>query len=167
MILNKKHIIKIPIDAIPLPSKYLIVFGAIQIIVVIALSMCTIIWTVNKRVMVCLVLMQYIFMVALGVTSSSVLLLCVQALFLLSLDFLIYRRESKKAWNITLDTSAQIKMVYMKRAIVNCRMVDLNMGELMQFISQEGEFVCVRKFNGEEFTVHENDVVDNVEDVLS
>ncbi|ELQ75493.1 hypothetical protein THOM_1533 [Trachipleistophora hominis] len=167
MILNNKAVIKIPLKVVPLSSHYLLALGVTQVMLVIALSMCIVVWTISKRVMMCFVVLQYVFVIALGVASSSVVLLTVQMLLMLSLDFIIYRRERKKAWNITLDTSAQIKMVYMKRAIVSNRMVDLNMGELVQFISKEGEFVCVRKFNGEEFTVHENDVVDNIEDVLS
>lgn len=77
------------------------------------------------------------------------------------MDYLIFKKQKKIFY---IDTTNSC--VYMKRNIVNDRMVILHMGEFVQRVGNFDNMVRVRKFNGEEFMVSEDDIVENVDDVI-
>lgn len=116
---------------------------------------------------IALMAVQYVAMCALAVGTDSVAILLLELVLMVPMDVVLasLMRRGQKEW-VTLDREEQIKMVYMRRAMVTRRTVDLNMGELVQFVGREGVFVVVRKFNEEEFKVDENDIVDDIEDVV-
>ncbi|KRH92980.1 hypothetical protein M153_18240001, partial [Pseudoloma neurophilia] len=94
--------------------------------------------------------------------------------------FLIWLRRKK---SVTIENTTDL-CVYMRRNIVVDRTVVLHMGEFVQLINSEDFFtqnnstenavpenyqnstIKVRKFNGEEFDVHRDDIVRNVEEVV-
>lgn len=169
MTMQKYTLIKITVGATPFKTLYLAILSVTEILLVVLLAWCAVKWRgmVNNYMLIILTVLQYPIIITLAYGSSSVVLLAFQLVLFILLDWYIFRRAHRKKWDITFDTASQIKMVYMKRSIVNQNKVDLSMGEIVELISNEGEFVIVRKFNGEEFTVNGNDVVEDVEDLVS
>lgn len=91
-------------------------------------------------------------------------------LFCISFDYFLLWLKRKK--HIVVYSDQMEMCVYMKRNIVEGRTVVLHMGEFVQLIvntddeQTDTDTITVRKFNGEEFIVHKDDVVSNVEEVV-